>query len=592
MTLEMSIVIIAIILMLVGLFLEIARPDLLVFSTLFLFMMLGFVSAEEALVGFSNQGMLTIALLFIIAGVFERSGLVERFISSFLKNAKTNRGALFRLLIPISGFSAFLNNTPIVATLTPIIRKWASDHQISPSKFLIPISYASILGGTITLMGTSTNLVVHGLMLDAGLNGFSFFQLAIVGIPVTLVGMVYLVGFAPNVLPDHQSLIEKVSENTKDYLSELIVRPEFPYLNRTIEEASLRNLKGLYLIEIIRGDEVLSPVKPDMKIQSGDRLIFTGMMSTIAELQNRKGLELDTGTDLSLNDLKNGENQLQEVVISYQSPLLGQTIKQSRFRDRYDAAVMAVHRNDERVEGKIGDIVPKAGDLLLLVTGDEFGRKTAEQKDFYVTSPVDEKRNFYKNEKSGWISLALLALMITLVTFQVLSIFKAMVITVGLMMVLKLITPNQAKDSVQFQVLLLIASALGIGNVIIQTGTAEWLARQLVSGLEPFGIIAILIAIYVMTNLFTELITNNAAAVIMFPIAYEVAQGANIDPTAVAILVAIAASASFLSPIGYQTNLIVYGPGGYHFKDYMKVGMPLTLTTMLLTITIVYFQLI
>ncbi|TGB01698.1 SLC13 family permease [Halobacillus salinus] len=588
MTFEMFLVIFIILLMLVGLFFEIARPDLLVFFALFLFIMLGVVSTEEALVGFSNEGVFTIALLFIIASVFERSGLVERFITYFLRKAKSNRGALSRLLVPISVLSAFLNNTPIVATLTPIVRKWASDHDVSPSKFLIPISYASILGGTITLMGTSTNLVIHGLLLDNGLAGFSFFELAIVGLPITCLGLLYLVLAGPKVLPDHRSLIEKVNENTKDYLSELVVQSDFPYIGKTIEEASLRNLKGLYLIEIFREGDLISPVTPETVIHDGDRLIFTGMISTIAELQNRKGLMLDTGTDLSLEKLKNKRNSVQEVVISYQSNLIGKTIKESRFRDRYDAGVLAVHRNDERVEGKIGDIRPKAGDILLLVTGEKFNRTPHEHRDFYVATPI-ERENVYKNEREGWISLGLLTLMIGLVTFQVLSIFQGMVIAVGIMLIMRMMTPTEAKQSVQFQVLLLIASALGIGNVIILTGTAEWLASRLVDGLAPFGLLAVIIAVYFMTNALTELITNNAAAVIMLPIGLEVAARSDMNPMGIALLIAVAASASFLSPIGYQTNLIVYGPGGYRFKDYVKVGFPLTLIVMATTVSIVYF---
>ena len=586
MTAPMIVVIIAIVLMLVGLFFEIARPDLIVFFTLFFFLMMGYVTPEQALSGFSNEGMLTVALLFIVAGVFERSGLVERLVATFLAKSKSERGALVRLLVPIAAFSAFLNNTPIVVTLTPIIRKWASEHNISPSKFLIPLSYAAILGGTITLMGTSTNLVVHGLLLDTDSQGFSFFQLAWVGIPITILGLIYLIAAGPRVLPDNQSLIEKVKENTKDYLSEMVVTKDFPYQNQSVEEAKLRNLKGLYLIEIIRGSSRITPVTGQTKILAGDRLLFTGMLSTIADLQKRKGLELDTGTDLSMNDIQQNGTQLVEAVVSHQSSLIGKTIKQSRFREKYKSAVMAVHRNDERVKGKIGDITPKAGDLLLLVTGADFDQQV-DHSDFYTTSPIEEQK-FYESESKGWFALIVLLSMIALVTFQLLSIFKAMVIAVGILFIAKVISPHEARNSVQFQVLLLIASALGIGNVITATGTAEWIGSQIVHALAPIGGLAILASIYIMTNLFTELITNNAAAVIMFPIGYEVASAAGIEPIGMAVLVAIAASASFLSPIGYQTNLIVYGPGGYHFKDYVRTGLPLTLIVMVTAISVVY----
>ncbi|SFM21264.1 SLC13 family permease [Salibacterium qingdaonense] len=318
MTIEIAVVLIGIIGMLSGLFLEIARPDLLVFFTLFIFLMFGFVTPDEALAGFSNQGMMTVALLFVVAGVFEKSGLIERLMSSFLADAKTERGAMGKLLFPVSAFSAFFNNTPIVATLTPVVRRWTSRRDISPSKYLLPLSYASILGGTITLIGTSTNLVIHGLLIDAGEKGFSFFQLAWVGVPITIAGLSYLLLFGRRLLPDHRSMIQRVNQSTKDYLSEMKVTPEFPYSGRTVEEARLRNLKGVYLIEIIRGRERISPVSSQTRVQTGDRLIFTGMISTIAELQKRKGLVVNTGTDLSLENIKNGDSRLVEAVVSHQ----------------------------------------------------------------------------------------------------------------------------------------------------------------------------------------------------------------------------------------------------------------------------------
>ncbi|SFM21282.1 Sodium:sulfate symporter transmembrane region [Salibacterium qingdaonense] len=248
-----------------------------------------------------------------------------------------------------------------------------------------------------------------------------------------------------------------------------------------------------------------------------------------------------------------------------------------------------MHRNDERVEGKIGDIVPKAGDLLLLVSGPEFYDRMRERKDFYITTPL-EKEKFYEDESQGWITLMLLMVLISCVMIGWLSIFKAMVIMVGALFILKITSPSEAKESVQFQVLLLIASALGIGNVITETGTAEWAADLMISGLQPFGILAVLLCLYFMTNIFTELITNNAAAVIMFPIAYEISGEVGIEPIGMAVLTAVAASASFLSPIGYQTNLIVFGPGGYSFADYARVGFPLTMICMAVTVSVVYIM--
>ncbi|HET7578181.1 MAG TPA: SLC13 family permease [Bacillales bacterium] len=587
MTPTIAFVLAVVIAMMVALVREIARPDMILFSTLVVFLLTNVITPAQALKGFSNQGMLTIALLFIIAGAIQKSGIFDRVIYAILGTKATPRKALLKMLLPISGMSAFLNNTPIVVTFTPFVRKWCQEHHISPSKFLIPLSYATIMGGMITLMGTSTNLVVHGLLLNRGLEGFSIFQLAVVGIPVTILGLIYLVTIGYKILPNHQALTTEVDENSREYLAEMVVEPKYPHIGKTIEEAGLRNLKGLFLIEIIRGNERLSPVKSTTVMQTGDRLIFTGDVSTIADLQNTKGLRLDPGADLSLDLLENGSTKLIEVVISHHSTLLSKKIKDTRFRGKYDAAVVAVHRNNERVRGKIGDIVLKPGDTLLLLAGSDFDQRKNLFNDFYVVTPMENPFLTRKDTKKGWIAIGTLIVMIALVTLNVLSMFKAMSIVVVILLLTRVVTPEEAKKSVQFNILLLIASAFGIGEALTQSHAAKWIAMGIVHATQPFGILAILFFIYLLTNVFTEMITNNAAAVMMFPIAMSAAEQVHANPMAFAVIIAIAASASFLTPIGYQTNLIVMGPGGYKFTDYFKVGLPLTLIVMVVTIAMV-----
>ncbi len=587
MSLEIAFVLGIVLIMLVGLVFELARPDMIVFIALAIFLISGVLTPEEALRGFSNQGMLTIALLFMIAGTIQKSGLVDRLMMKMLSNAYTEKQVLFRLLPPVAVFSSFLNNTPIVVALTPIIRRWCSTHNYSPSKFLIPLSFATILGGTVTLMGTSTNLVVHGLLLDAGLEGFSVFQLAVIGIPITIIGIIYIILLGSKLLPNYKNLMEQVTDHSREYLSEAVVVTNSPLEGKSVSEAGLRNLKGLFLVSIIRQQEKITPVQSTTKLKSGDRLIFTGLISTLAELQNIRGLEIDTGTDLSLLDLKNGNTNLVEVVVSHYSSLLNKTVKESNFRSHYDAAVIAVHRNHERVNNKIGDIELKPGDTLLLLTGPDF-KNLEYTNDFYVVTPVDSVP-LKTNEKNGWLSIGILLLMISFVTLEVLSMFKAMIITIILLLVMQLTTPQEAKQHVQFNVLLLIASALGVGNALMKSGAANWIASNLVSVAAPLGIFALLAIVYILTNIFTELITNNAAAVMMFPISIEIAKQVDASVMAFAVTVTIAASASFASPIGYQTNLIVYGPGGYRFKDYMKIGIPLSLIVLIISITIINF---
>ncbi|WP_457786665.1 SLC13 family permease [Geobacillus sp. Geo 8.1] len=589
MTFKIGFVLLMIALMMGGLIFEIARPDIIVFAVLTVFLLAGIITEEEALEGFANEGTLTIALLFIVAGAVQKSGIIERSLIKRIKKGKTIVGTMAKIFLPVSGFSAFLNNTPIVAALTPVLRKWCEENNIPPSKFLIPLSYMTVLGGTITLMGTSTNLVVQGLMLKQGMEGFSLFELGIVGVPITIAGFIYLATIGYRLLPNNKSIKEAVQERSREYLAEMVVGSDFPYLNQTVQDAGLRQLKGLYLIEIIRGNEKISPVKATTKIQEGDRLIFTGVVSTIAELQRIKGLTLETGTDLSLDALKNGNTQLVEAVVSHHSSLLDKTIKQAQFRSKYDAAVIAVHRNQERIQSKIGDIVLRPGDTLLLLCGSDFMNKFKQSNDFYVVTPLDTPAALQEDEKKGWIAIGILLAMILLVAFGVLSMFAAMSLAVVLLLLMKVMTPADAKQSIQFDVLLLIASSFGIGTAILKTGAAEWIADGLLQIAQPLGVIAVLFFVYLLTNMFTELLSNSAAAVLMFPIAMEIAEKMSINPTGLAVLIAIAASAAFVTPIGYQTHLIVYGPGGYRFMDYVKVGTPLNIIVMIITVWIVYF---
>ncbi|WP_010529517.1 SLC13 family permease [Lentibacillus jeotgali] len=593
MTWEIGFVLVVVVLMLVGLMLEVARPDMILVSVLIVFLLTGILSPEEALQGFSNEGMLTIALLFIVAGAIRKSGFFDKLMTRVLNPDRKPKWNLFTMMFPLSGLSAFVNNTPIVATFTPIIRKWCEDHHLSPSKFLIPLSYCTILGGMITLMGTSTNLVIHGWLTDSDYQGFSFFQLATVGIPAAIVGLIYIATMGYKLLPNYKSLSRTFDDAAREYLAEMAVEPHFAFINQSIERAGLRNLQGLFLIEIIRGDERISPVKSTTKIQAGDRLIFTGIVSTLAELQKIQGLRLESDSDLSLDALESKHSELVEAVVSHQSSLLYSKLKDTQFRSKYDAAVIAVHRNNERIKSKIGDITLKPGDTLLLLAGADFRKRHSQNNGFYIVTPLDttlvSEQEAKSEKKKGWIAVSTLLVMILLVVFQVLSMFKAMSLAVIILLVTKVITPEEAKKNVQFNILLLIASALGIGAALDETGAARWVASGLVQIGQPLGTFALLVFIYLITNVFTETITNNAAAAMMIPIAVSTAEQVGKDPTAFAIVVAIAASAAFITPIGYQTNLIVYGPGGYKFKDYIKVGAPLSVIVMMIAVTIVYY---
>jgi di/tricarboxylate transporter len=584
---QIAFVLFMILLMIIALIREMARPDMVIFATLVVFLLTGIITPDEALKGFSNEGMLTIALLFIIAGVIQKSGLFGGWMGKLLGKKAQGPLSLIRMMVPVSGLSAFLNNTPIVVTFTPFIRKWCQDHGLSPSKFLIPLSYATILGGMITLMGTSTTLVVHGLMIKEIGHGFTVFELAIVGIPATILGLVYLATIGYRLLPDIKGRDDELIVGGREYLAEMLVEASYPFINKSVEQAGLRQLKGLFLVEIIRQEEKISPVKSTTLIKKNDRLIFTGDVSTIAELQNTKGLRLDPASDISVDRLINENNYVVEVIVSHHSALINKTIKASNFRGKYDAAVIAVHRNHERIHGKIGSIVLKPGDTLLVLAGNDFLVRQDLTDDFYVVTPIDNPFVKKADIKSGWIAIGTLIAMIALVTAGVLSMFKAMAFEVILLLLLRVTSAQEAKKAMQFNVLLIVASSIGIGEALTESGAANWIAHGLVQFGKPFGIIVVLFLVYFLTNIFTELISHAAAAVMMFPIAMSIASDLHLNPEAFAVIIAIAASASFVTPIGYQTNLIVYGPGGYQFKDYVKVGLPLSCIVMVTTVLIV-----
>ncbi len=590
MTYEIIAVLIIVSTMLVCLIKEVSRPEFIVFCALAVLLLSGILTPSEAIKGFSNEGMLTVALLFMIAGTVQQSGLFSKFTSTIMGVGKKPRVSLARMMLPISAFSAFLNNTPIVVMFSPIIRQWCKERNISPSKFLIPLSYATIFGGTITLIGTSTNLLVHGLLIENGMKGYSMFQLAIIGIPAAVVGTLFMCTVGYRLLPNRKTP-EDSFQNTREFLSELIVEDPSPLAGKTIEQAGLKKLKGIYLIEIIRSDgEKVAPVTSHHKIKKGDRLIFTGLISTIVELQAMKGVRVDTGSVISLEDLKNGNQILLEAVVSHQSSLIHKTAKQSKFRVKYGGGIIAVHRNEERIKNTVGDIVLQPGDTLLILAGRDFIKRWSSSKDFYILTPVENLE--VTDHKSSMIAIITLIGMVLLATFEVLSMFKAAILAVLILLLTKTLSIDSIKKYTQFNVLLLIACSIGIGIAIDKSGTASYLAQLLIHLTESFGLLGVLIVLYLITTVFTESVTNNAAVVLMFPIALETAVQLGVNPVPLIMAITIAASASFATPIGYQTNLIVYGPGGYRFSDYLKVGIPLNLLYLLVTVFISYFLLL
>ena len=433
------------IIILMSLFLmkEVVKPSIIVFSALMLLVMGGVINVDEAFAGFSNQGMLTVGFLFVVSAALQSSGAFYDIINRLLgKNKYGTAVRYFRLMIPVASFSAFLNNTPIVASLIPVIKSWSKRNNVAASKFLIPLSYAAILGGICTLIGTSTNLVVHGMLTERGFDGFGFFEISKVGIPVAVFGILFVALIGHYVLPSNKDPMVQLGENTREFVVEMKVGPEYKNVGMTIEEANLRHLQGLFLFQINRADMVIAPVAPDEKIYADDRLFFTGLPDTIYELQRTSGLHVIKDTHFDLKDFYSDKMNTYEAVVSNTSPLLGQTVRDSNFRRRYNAVILAIHRAGARVNKKVGDIIFHPGDTLFMLAKKGFDTEWYNTQDFsLVTSSVDI---YAKPKWKGNVALGLLLAMILAAAFKLVPIVIAAAVTAIIMTLFNIISTKDA----------------------------------------------------------------------------------------------------------------------------------------------------
>ncbi len=565
-----------------------SAPDILFLSAVVLLAAVGIITPTEAFAGFSNTGMLTVAFLFVVVAGLRETGLLDSFGQRILGGARTEGSLLARLSLVIMPLSAFLNNTPIVAMFVPVLLSWSRRHRISPSRVLIPLSFMTILGGTCTLIGTSTNLVVNGLLISSNLPGLSLFEIGKVGVPYALIGLVYLLTVGRKLLPDRKELLEQLGESRREFLVEMQVQSNCRLIGQTIEAAGLRHLPGLFLIEIDRIDKLIAPVNPEELIRDGDKMIFTGVVSGIIELEKIPGFipVVDPSYEFLPHQQRN--RRLCEAVISSSSPLIGKTIRDADFRATYGAAVVAVHRGGSRVTKKLGDVRLLPGDTLLLQTQKHFQRAYRNDPAFYLISDVEEWRALRSDR--AWIASLLFVLLLLAMSTESIPIVVASGLAATLMVGLGCLSSSEARKSVEWQVLVTIAAAFGVGAAIENSGAASALVNLAFGSIQHLGPLAALACIYILGSLVTEVITNNAAAVLMFPFCLETAKLYDASPTPFVIALMLAASASFMTPVGYQTNMMVYGPGGYQFSDFLKIGAPLNAILAVVAIALVpYF---
>jgi len=548
----------------------------------------GILTPKEIMAGFANVQIAIILLLLIIGDMIRKTSVVAILFDRMFKKSRTYKGFMWRMSVLVAGFSAFLNNTPIVAIMMPYLYRWGKKNNIAVSKLLIPLSYAAILGGCATLIGTSTNLIVNGYAEEQTLIprdlSLGLFDFSIVGVPMIFIGILYLIFFSHKLLPDKKDAMEDFTAKSREYMVEVIVRKNSDIVGKSVGEAELRNLKGLFLAEIIRKSEVIRPVSPATLINEGDVLMFAGDTQTIVEM-----IDGDSGLQLSQVGMyaKKQHTEVLEIVISHNSTLISKTVKESNFRGKYDAAIIAIHRNGEKITGKIGDVKLKAGDVLLLIVGDDFNNLSSETLDFYLISKI---KDFRKLETYKVVTLlAGTALAILLHALGILNLFLGLTVLLVIVMLLKVSSPKDVHKSLDLNLAIIIALSLALGTAMVKTGVAHMVAEYFIQALEPLGKIGLLAGIFVITNILASYITNKAAVALIFPISLTMAHDLSLNPVPFILIVAFAAAANFITPIGYQTNLMVYGPGGYNFKDFFKIGLPLTILYLITTVTILYY---
>ncbi len=556
--------------------------DMVFLGGVTILLLTGVLDARSAFGGLANQGLITVAVLYVVVSGLQETGGIHWIVQRVLGRPRSLAHAQLKLMSPVAVLSAFMNNTPVVAMLIPAVNEWARKFGLSNSKLMIPLSYAAILGGTCTLIGTSTNLVVNGLLVDRTDHGLRMFDLAWVGLPVALVGIAFILLTTRWLLPDRRPPMQELTD-PREYSVEMLVDPEGPLVGKSIESAGLRHLSGMFLAEIDRNGDILPAVAPQEKLQGGDRLVFVGVVESVVELQKIRGLTPATDQVFKLEGHRS-ERIMIEAVVSGSCPVVGQTIRDGRFRSRYDAVVIAVARNGVRLGGKIGDIVIQPGDTLLLEAKQAFIDQQRNSRDFFLVSQIRDSSP-PRHERAP-VALAMLGVMVVTAGIGVLSMLEAALVAAAGMLLTGCCTVENARRNIDWSVLLVIAAAFGLGAAMEQTGVALMVAQNVIHAAGDAPLLN-LVAVYLLTAGFTAVITNNAAALLMFPIAMALSAdlGVSIMPFAVAIM--LAASASFATPIGYQTNLMVYGPGGYHFSDFMRIGLPLNLVTALVAVAVI-----
>ena len=557
--------------------------DVVLVGAMITLTLLGILKPDQALQGFASNGVMTIAALYIVVAGLRETGAMAWISRWVLGRPRSLVVAQSKLMFVTSALSAVINNTPVVALFIPVAQEWASRFGYSISKLLLPMNHIVIIAGMCTLIGTSTNLIVNSMLIKAVPDaGLSLFSLAWIGLPLTVIGFIYILLAAPWLLPDRQSPVEQL-QNAREYSVEARVTPGGPLVGRSIAEVGLRSMKFAFVLEISRGQRLLTAVGPDEVLEANDRVTFVGIVDAVNELRRIPGLLVAEDQTYQLN-LRHAQRCLVELVLSATSPLVGQTVKESGFRTTYNAAIISISREGARLEGKLGDVRLRPGDTLLAEADHGFVERQKYNRDFLLVSSLQDSTP--PDFARAPIAFLILIAMLATAAFEWVPLFQASFLAAGVMVASGCVTLSVARRSIDYPVLAGIAASFALGFALAESGAAQLLAGWIgdIARGDPFWALVVL---YISTVVLTELITNNAAGVLMFPIAMAVAQDGNASYLPYVVSIMVGASAGFITPIGYQTNLMVYGPGGYRWIDYIRFGVPLSILVGVATVLIV-----
>ncbi|WP_158147927.1 SLC13 family permease [Vibrio fluvialis] len=549
------------------------KPSFIFAGAAFVAFMSGMMDVNALASNFTNTSLLTLVLLILASSALEKTRLVS-WVSRNISEG--NLGTVVaKLGLSTAFLSSFTNNTAVVVSLIGAIKR---NQQHAPSKLLIPLSYTAIFGGTLTLIGTSTNLIINSFVEDAGLPSLNFFAPSMIGLAALVGGVIILIPLS-YLLPSY----DEQNQDDLPYFLEAIVEPGSPLVGHSIAENNLRALRKLFLAEVIRDGESVPSVGPDFVLQARDRLLFCGDVESVSTLQEIQGLTLFGQHHL------NGQNFV-EVVVSSSASFCNKTLKSSRFRDRFDAVVVAIRRGHERLEGGLGNITLTAGDTLVLVPGKRFdAQRRANSREFVLINDLDSSAKLDTSKST--LVLVGFAAVIGASLLGFVPIIKGLLAYLLLLFVFGIVQISELRRRFPVDIVVIVGSALSIAQLMISSGLSERMGQMFIQAFNGWGVFGALVATYLVTLVLTELITNNAAAALAFPIGYSMAVGYGVDPMPFIMAVLFGASASFISPYGYQTNLLVYSVGNYKLSDYVRVGIPISLvySTLVLTLIPVFF---